>query len=82
MRTRVIVHKALLAERSPPRLSLWRVVLPDDAGWGLVPHRAANDDSPSPFRVVARYRNQGSRGLRANTKLRSYTRRKRSGEVI
>ncbi len=35
-------HSALLACLSPPRLSLWRFVFPDDACSGLGPHRAAN----------------------------------------
>ena len=32
---------ALLAARSPPRLSRCRIVLPDDAGTGLTPQSAA-----------------------------------------
>jgi hypothetical protein len=32
---------ALLAARSPPRLSLCPTVFPDDAGTGLTPHRDA-----------------------------------------
>src|ERR1700758_5641893 len=32
---------ALLAARSPPRLSRWRTVFPDDAGTGLTPHNDA-----------------------------------------
>jgi transposase-like protein len=36
------IEGALLARRSPPRLSRWRVVLPEDASIGLTPpHRAA-----------------------------------------
>jgi hypothetical protein len=34
-----------LAARSPPRLSRWRLVWPDEAGSGLTPHKAANDAS-------------------------------------
>ena len=33
--------RALLAARSPPRFSRWRIVLPDEAGTGLTPHSAA-----------------------------------------
>jgi hypothetical protein len=33
--------KALLARRSPPRLSRWRSVRPEDAGMGAAPHRCA-----------------------------------------
>src|SRR3954447_24282118 len=36
-----MICRALLAARSPPLLSRWRVVLPDEAGTGLTPHRAA-----------------------------------------
>jgi hypothetical protein len=42
MRTRAIRCSALLAARSPPRESRWRVVLPEDAGTGAAPHSAAN----------------------------------------
>src|SRR5215218_4981981 len=45
MRTRAMRHKAWLAWwlawRSPPRLSRWRSVRPEDAGMGAVPHRCA-----------------------------------------
>ena len=34
-------HKALFARRSPPRLSRWRSVRPEDAGIGDTPHRWA-----------------------------------------
>jgi hypothetical protein len=33
---------ALLTWRSPPRLSRWRMVLPEDAGCGAVPLQRAN----------------------------------------
>jgi hypothetical protein len=36
---------ALLAARSPPRESRWRVILPEDAGTGATPHSAANEAS-------------------------------------
>ena len=42
IRTIEIVHRALLAARSPPRLRRCRVVFPDDASNGLTPHNAAN----------------------------------------
>src|ERR687893_2925406 len=38
-------YSAELAWRSPPRLSRWRVVLPEDACWGLTPQRAAKEAS-------------------------------------
>ena len=38
-------HRALLAQRLPPRLSRWRTLGPDDASMGLVPQSAANDAS-------------------------------------
>jgi hypothetical protein len=41
MRTRAIRHKALFARRSPPWLSRWRWVRPEDAGIGDTPHRWA-----------------------------------------
>jgi hypothetical protein len=37
----VIVHSAELACRSPPRLSRWRICLPEEASTGLAPHSAA-----------------------------------------
>jgi len=46
MRTRAMRHKAWLAWRSPPRLSRWRWVRPEDAGMGAVPHRWAKAASP------------------------------------
>ncbi len=46
-RLRTIRKRAALAWRSPPRLSLRRWVLPDDASTGLVPHKAAKDASLS-----------------------------------
>ncbi len=42
MRTIEIVHRALLAVRSPPRLRRCRMVFPEDASNGLAPHNAAN----------------------------------------
>ncbi len=45
MRTRTMVQSAELAWRSPPRLSRWRLVLPDDACTGEEPHKAAKDFS-------------------------------------
>ena len=36
-----IRHRAWLAWRSPPGLSRWRMVLPDDAGMGAAAHRCA-----------------------------------------
>src|ERR1700676_4214013 len=36
-----MICRALLAARSPPLLSRWRVVFPDEAGTGLTPHSAA-----------------------------------------
>ena len=36
-----IVHSAELACRSPPRLSRWRICLPEEASTGLAPHSAA-----------------------------------------
>src|SRR5262245_44873499 len=36
-----ITHRALLACRSPPRLSRWRTVLPEEASTGAEPHRIA-----------------------------------------
>ena len=45
MRTEAMRHRALLAWRFPPRLRRCRMVCPDDAWTGLVPHRAAKDDS-------------------------------------
>jgi hypothetical protein len=45
---------ALLAARSPPRLSRWRTVFPDDAGTGLTPHSDAKLASRAQsFRIVA-----------------------------
>src|SRR5215470_6319383 len=41
-----MTHSALLAARSPPRLSRWRLVLPDEACTGLAPHKAASAASP------------------------------------
>ena len=46
MRMWAMVHRALLAARSPPRLSRCLVVLPEDASMGLAPHRAARAASP------------------------------------
>jgi hypothetical protein len=40
VRTWAMIHSALLAARSPPRLSRWRLVLPDEASTGLAPHTA------------------------------------------
>ena len=37
--------ESIFALRLPLRFSLWRIVFPDDAGIGLTPHNAANDDS-------------------------------------
>jgi len=37
--------RAALAWRSPPRDNRWRWVLPDEAGTGAAPHRAANEAS-------------------------------------
>jgi hypothetical protein len=49
-----IMCNALLAARSPPRLSRWRTVFPDDAGTGLTPHNDAKlAVRPQSFRVVA-----------------------------
>ncbi len=45
IRINVTVHNALLASLTPPRLSLCRCVLPDDASIGLTPQSAANEDS-------------------------------------
>lgn len=36
-----MIWMALFAARSPPRLNLWRSVLPVDVGTGLAPHSAA-----------------------------------------
>src|SRR5205823_12180593 len=41
MRVKTIRHRAWLAWRSPPGLSRWRTVLPEDAGMGAVAHRCA-----------------------------------------
>lgn len=38
-RQRVILESAALAWRSPPRLSRWRVVRPEDAWTGATPQR-------------------------------------------
>jgi hypothetical protein len=38
-----MVCRAWFARRSPPRESRWRVVLPEEAGTGAVPHSAAKD---------------------------------------
>ena len=38
-------HRALSAWRSPPRLSLWRTVRPEEASIGLAPQSAAKDAS-------------------------------------
>ena len=45
VRIRVVAmrHSALLAWRLPPRLRRCRMVCPDDAWTGLVPHSAAKD---------------------------------------
>lgn len=40
-----IRHSALLAWRSPPRLSRCRTICPDEAWTGLTPHSAAKDAS-------------------------------------
>src|SRR5262245_25954546 len=40
-RVMAIVHSAELACRSPPRLSRWRIWLPEEASTGLAPHSAA-----------------------------------------
>lgn len=45
MRVRAMTCSARFAWRSPARLSLCRIVLPQEAGSGLVPHSAANDAS-------------------------------------
>ena len=52
-------YSAALAWRSPPRLSRWRLVLPEGAGIGFTPHRAANAPAsgpPRPERVPAQPR--------------------------
>src|SRR5690242_15563460 len=41
MRVNTIRHRAWLAWRSPPGLSRWRTVLPEEAGIGAAPHRCA-----------------------------------------
>jgi hypothetical protein len=45
--TRVIAmrHRAVFSRLSPPRLRRWRWVLPEDAGNGVTPQRAANEAS-------------------------------------
>jgi hypothetical protein len=45
MRVRTMVHSAEFAWRSPPRLSRWRLVLPEEAWTGVEPQRAAKDFS-------------------------------------
>lgn len=40
-----MVCRALLAARSPPRAKRCRVIFPDEAGTGAVPHSAAKDAS-------------------------------------
>ena len=48
---------ALFAARSPPRLSRWRTVFPDDAGTGLTPHsdaKLASDRSLSGLSPAVR----------------------------
>ena len=40
-----MVHRALLAARSPPGFRRWRTVLPEEASTGLVLHRAAKATS-------------------------------------
>ena len=44
--------RALLAARSPPRFNLCRIVLPDDAGTGLVPQRAAKVGMRKPAALI------------------------------
>ena len=39
--TTTMRYRAALALRSPPRLSRWRLVLPEEAGIGLTPHSEA-----------------------------------------
>lgn len=46
VRTWAMIHSALLAARSPPRLSRCLLVLPDEASTGLAPHSAAMAASP------------------------------------
>src|SRR5665811_1724259 len=45
IRASAMVCRALFAARSPPRASLCRVIFPEEAGTGAVPHRAANEAS-------------------------------------
>jgi hypothetical protein len=48
-----------LASRLPPRLSRWRVVLPDEAGSGATPHRRAKGDlAPQPLGLSPAAANQ------------------------
>jgi len=53
VRTWAMTHSALLAARSPPRLSLCRLVLPEDASTGLAPHKAARAASPRSWPGLA-----------------------------
>ena len=43
--TKVIVHNALFAARLPPLFKRCLIVLPEEAGNGFTPHKAANADS-------------------------------------
>ena len=47
MRRRIMAmrHRALFAQRLPPRLSRCRRIVPEDASMGLAPHRAAKEAS-------------------------------------
>jgi hypothetical protein len=48
MRTSAMRYSALLAARSPPRDSRWRVILPEEAGTGAAPHSAAKQFDITP----------------------------------
>jgi hypothetical protein len=48
-RDNAMVCDAVLADRSPPRFSRWRLVRPELAGIGATPQRAASECSRSGF---------------------------------
>lgn len=62
MRTNMMVCSARLAWRSPPRLSRWRSVRPEEAGTGAAAHRWAKE--ASLFEVVIRAQLDMARRMR------------------
>ena len=63
-----IRHSALLAWRSPPRLSRCRTIRPEDAWTGLAPHSAAKEASVvHPLGVVTSGYQQRRSGVGADS---------------